>query len=328
MGTETMTAAELFEQVYADNFVRVCKAVNRMMKDADAQLCEDIAQEVFADIWRQMSAGRIFDEPERMFSLLAWLAQRKLAQHFAKLASQRELLSGVAYAVDGSGREAQIEVSEADAGMAPMDVATQVTERISLGAALAVLPPAQRRAVALRVVEDMTLEAVADETGYAPRTVKLHYSQGLTALREAFGVPQRTQQDDAKAARERARKAFLDSVKAGSPLTAAVLANRFGLSESWARLVIKDAGYQRPATARDRIAESVRAGLLGGRWAPGARLSPKVLAEQFEVTDVTVLKVLRVLADEGRIETRSLAPFTGVSYHAPGTTTRHLAAVA
>jgi RNA polymerase sigma-70 factor (ECF subfamily) len=328
MSTETVTAASLFEQIYADNFVRVCKAVNRMMKDSNAQLCEDIAQEVFADIWRQLSAGRTFDEPERMFSLLAWLAQRKLSQYYAKLASQRELLFGVSHAVDGSGREVQIEASEADAGITPVDVATQVTERISMGAVLAMLPPTQRRAVALHVVEDMSIEAVAEETGYAPRTVKAHYGQGLTTLRQALGVAPRTAQDDAKAARERARKAFLDSVKTGSPLAAATLANRFGLSESWARLVIKDAGYQRPAAAQDRIAESVRAGLLGGRWAPGARIEPKALAAQFEVTDNTVLKVLRVLVDEGRIETRPRAPYTGVTYHAPGATTRHLSAVA
>lgn len=325
MTSETMTAAEIFERVYSANFTRLCHFVNRHANDW--QLSEDMAQETFAYFWAQLDAGKAFEDIDRLFPLLARIAHRRLRDHWRKASVARELLSGTPHNSDS--REVPVEVSEADAGLNPVDVAEQVTNRVNIGAALAMLPSKQRRAVALRLVEDMPLAEVAAETGYAERTIRLHYEQGISALRESFGVAERPV-EDVKDRRERARKAFFDSVEAGSPMTYAALATAFGLTPSWARIVINEVGsYQRPESAHDRVTASVLAGLLGGHWAPGHQLNSDALAQQYGVSNALVCKVLRELADDGRLETRPRPGHNGNHYLVPGQpTARHLRAVA
>jgi RNA polymerase sigma-70 factor (ECF subfamily) len=49
-------------------------------------------------------------------------------------------------------------------------------------AVLKTLPPAQRRAVAMYYLLDMSIEQIARETGIAVGTVKAHLSRGRSAL--------------------------------------------------------------------------------------------------------------------------------------------------
>ena len=60
-------------------------------------------------------------------------------------------------------------------------------ERLSLAAALATLPPGQRRVVVLRYVEDLSVESVAEMLGCSEGTVKSQAARGLAKLREVLG---------------------------------------------------------------------------------------------------------------------------------------------
>lgn len=63
------------------------------------------------------------------------------------------------------------------------DHSDAVAARAELDAALALLPPAQRAAVVLRVLEDFSEADAARALGCAPGTVKSNLSRGLTKVR-------------------------------------------------------------------------------------------------------------------------------------------------
>lgn len=61
-----------------------------------------------------------------------------------------------------------------------------LSDRLTLAAALATLPPGQRRVVVLRYVEDLSVESVAHVLGCSEGTVKSQAARGLTKLREVL----------------------------------------------------------------------------------------------------------------------------------------------
>jgi len=61
-----------------------------------------------------------------------------------------------------------------------------VAERLTLAAALATLPPGQRRVGVLRYVEDLSVESVAEVLGCSEGTVKSQAARGLAKLREVL----------------------------------------------------------------------------------------------------------------------------------------------
>ena len=63
--------------------------------------------------------------------------------------------------------------------------------RPALRAALATLPPAQREAVRLRVVDDLPYERVASELGCTPLAARLRVLRGLGSLNRALKGAQR-----------------------------------------------------------------------------------------------------------------------------------------
>jgi RNA polymerase sigma factor (sigma-70 family) len=70
---------------------------------------------------------------------------------------------------------------------APVDVADAATLRVSLCAALAVLPSRQQAVIALRHFEGMTDQEVALALGLSLGTVKTHARRGTAALRRRLG---------------------------------------------------------------------------------------------------------------------------------------------
>jgi len=54
-----------------------------------------------------------------------------------------------------------------------------------------------------------------------------------------------------------------------------------------------------------QVADELRAGIVGGRFWPGARLpSERALAEEFGVSRATIVSALQLLRRDGMIETR------------------------
>jgi RNA polymerase sigma-70 factor (sigma-E family) len=73
-----------------------------------------------------------------------------------------------------------------DAGGSP-DTGTLATDRLTVLAALAKVPPRQRAVLVLRYWEDQPVEAVARALGCSTGTVKSQAARGLQTLRELLG---------------------------------------------------------------------------------------------------------------------------------------------
>jgi RNA polymerase sigma-70 factor (sigma-E family) len=61
-----------------------------------------------------------------------------------------------------------------------------IDDRQPLTAALQQLPPRQRAVLVLRIVQDLSIDEVAEAMRCAPGTVKSQTARGLAALREAY----------------------------------------------------------------------------------------------------------------------------------------------
>jgi hypothetical protein len=184
----------------------------------------------------------------------------------------------------------------------PMDV---VAARITAGQIIAVLDAPVRRALALHLLEDLSIAEVAAETGETERQVKAQVKQGLSALRAQLGV-EVTQQDITQRARDRrelARQVYRDSLAAGRPLTMRALAAQFGCTGAWAHNAVRaEGGMKRPAPARDVARDTLREEIRQGLYPLGTRLPSSIkLAERWDTTFGTVAWALRALAAEGYV---------------------------
>lgn len=128
---------------------------------ADAQ---DLAQEAYARAWQHWPKVSVFDNPEGWVRAVAW-----------RLAANR--WRGV------RRRWA------AQARMGPPDVltASPSPDRVAVVAALQQLPAAQRQAVALHYLLDMSVNDIAYSTGTPAGTIKARLSRGRTALAGLLG---------------------------------------------------------------------------------------------------------------------------------------------
>lgn len=325
MTTETpQSPAQLFEGLYAENFASVRNFL--FSRCGDWQLSEDLAQDVFTTLWQQLSEGKALPEDHKPFSVLARRAQNALYRHRRLSSTSRELLASPRYDTREAGRQVETPIPAAAAESVPPVVEDVAIERFQVGAALAMLKPVQRRAVALRYMEDLPDHEVARQTGYSARTVKLHTSTALNTLRAAFGIPVALPAGVVADRREQARAAYRASVASGEPMTLTMVAKQFGRSLSWARLVIRESGDYQPREAdRDRVVNALRDELSDGKYAPGERMPTcEVLAGRFGVCSGTASWALRQLTAEGWLERRESACKRETGFYA----TTHMAEVA
>jgi RNA polymerase sigma factor (sigma-70 family) len=151
---------ELFDEFYAREFSRIVAVV--LMITASRAVAEEVAQEAFTTAFGQWGRVQGLDKPG------AWV--RRVALNRAKsyrrrLHAERDALPRiglVAVAVDTtSDREVWTEVSR--------------------------LPSRQGQVVALRFVEDLTIEQIADVLGVSPGSVKTHLHRALKRLSSRLG---------------------------------------------------------------------------------------------------------------------------------------------
>jgi RNA polymerase sigma-70 factor (ECF subfamily) len=57
------------------------------------------------------------------------------------------------------------------------------------------LPPSQRDALRLRIVDELEYERVAEELGTSPATARVRVHRGLAALRARLAKPKETDDD-------------------------------------------------------------------------------------------------------------------------------------
>ena len=141
----------------------------------DRATAEDIVQDVLLAVWR--NAGRF--DPERG-TLRAWLLQ---IAHFRILNELRRRSRQPEIVPDADGLMLA-GIPAGDPG--PAEVAWREHRRAVLSSALDDLPPAQRQALSLAFLDDLTHEQVAATLGVPLGTAKTRIRAGLEKLRGAL----------------------------------------------------------------------------------------------------------------------------------------------
>src|SRR5262245_14749398 len=142
----------------------------------DRAAAEDLVQDVFLAVWR--NAGRF--DPERG-TVRAWLMQ---IAHFRILNELRRRSRQPEILPDADGL-VLAGIPAGDPG--PAEATWQEHRRAVLSSALDELPAAQREALGLAFLEDLTHEEVAAELGVPLGTAKTRIRAGLQKLRGTLG---------------------------------------------------------------------------------------------------------------------------------------------
>ncbi|GID97004.1 RNA polymerase sigma24 factor [Amorphoplanes digitatis] len=163
-----------FDELYAAHYADL--TVQLYAYFGDRQEAQDIAQEAFCRAlarWRTVSG---YDDP------VAWI--RRVAWNLA-VSRWRRTRTALGFLRKQRLAEAQV------AGPGP--------ERVALVAALGTLPPAQRRAMVLRYLADMTIAEIADREGVAEGTVKSWLHRARAALAAQLDPTDTTAQEARRA---------------------------------------------------------------------------------------------------------------------------------
>jgi RNA polymerase sigma-70 factor, ECF subfamily len=140
----------------------------------DPSQAEEVAQEVFVEIWRLATR---FD-PTRG-SVRTWavtIAHRRAVDRVRSEQSHRD-------------RQKTLAAAAADPPASPEEGAIEQEDRRRARAALLTLPPQQREALELAYYDGLTHVQIADHLGVALGTVKTRIRDGLIRLRTAMGGP-------------------------------------------------------------------------------------------------------------------------------------------
>lgn len=163
---------EAFEELYERFSSTVFGVVRRTLRDPSQS--EEVAQEVFVELWRQ--AARFDPERGRASTWILTLAHRRAVDRVRTEQSRRNRTDRVA------AREHRREHDE---------VAETVELRLEhqqVRAALDVLTPLQREAVELAYYRGLTYREVAEQLGTPLGTIKTRMRDGLIRMRDALGV--------------------------------------------------------------------------------------------------------------------------------------------
>lgn len=163
---------EAFEALYGRFAATVFGVVRRTLRDPSQS--EEVAQEVFVELWRQ--AARFDPERGRASTWILTLAHRRAVDRVRTEQSRRDRTDRVA------AREHRREHDE---------VAETVELRLEhqqVRAALDVLTPLQREAVELAYYRGFTYREVAEQLGAPLGTIKTRMRDGLIRMRDALGV--------------------------------------------------------------------------------------------------------------------------------------------
>lgn len=146
-----------FDDFYVVTRDRLLHALYAMTGDlAEAQ---DVVQEAYSRAWQRWSSVSSYDDPAAWVRTVAW-----------RLAVSRRRK-----AINRIGAALRLHAITAPAAEPSPDTALIVV-------GLRRLPDAQRRALALHYLCDLSVDAVAEETGVSAGTVKSRLSRGRTAL--------------------------------------------------------------------------------------------------------------------------------------------------
>jgi RNA polymerase sigma-70 factor (ECF subfamily) len=160
-----------FERVYAEHERAVTAAAYRVL--GDAALAQDVAQDVFLRVWRNPHA---YDARRgQLGSYLRLMARSRAIDLYREgqaAGRARDRLAAVA------------PYDEAAPEDRPAEAARRAEERVEVGAALSVLPDAQREALVLTYWAGLTADEIARRASVPLGTAKSRVRLGLAKLRD------------------------------------------------------------------------------------------------------------------------------------------------
>jgi RNA polymerase sigma-70 factor (ECF subfamily) len=150
------TGEPSFDAFYAASAPALVRQLHAMT--GDVALAQDCVQEACARAWQRWSVVGGYDEPAAWVRRVAW-----------RLAVSRL-------------RRVRVGVGLLRRTGPPVDVPEPSSDHVALVAALRRLPEAQRRALVLHHLCDLSVDEVAQETGSPSGTVKARLARGRAAL--------------------------------------------------------------------------------------------------------------------------------------------------
>ena len=158
---------EAFRALYDRYAARVYSFFERRTRDHHASL--DLTAETFARVW--LAARKFRDEAGG--SIGPWLFT--IARRILLASVEKRRLESNARMRLGLLAEREEPQDEPDPAWAD-----------AVEEALETLPPGQREAVQLRVVDELSYDQLADGLGCSPTAARVRVSRGLSALRQAM----------------------------------------------------------------------------------------------------------------------------------------------
>lgn len=155
-----------FQLLFSDFFAPLCLFAHRYIKDKD--VCEDLVQELFYQIWKNRKKIRIKTSTRNYLvtnvknACIDYLRRRELENRFREK--------------QGIELDARINEKETLYGI------TELEEM--LNAALGKLPPTVRKTFEMSRLEAQTYAQIADKCGLSVKTVEAHMSRALKLLRK------------------------------------------------------------------------------------------------------------------------------------------------
>ncbi len=148
----------------------VWSLARRMLRNPDD--AEDAVQEIFLDVWK--NAAKFDDERSSETTFIAMIARRRLIDRI-RSAGRRITADAfedvMAEPVDRADRKMQTSLEADDAVKA-----------------LNSLRPEQRQVLQLSIVQGMSHQEIAEQTGMPLGTVKTHARRGIMQAREFLGL--------------------------------------------------------------------------------------------------------------------------------------------
>lgn len=148
----------------------VWSLARRMLRNSDD--AEDAVQEIFLDVWK--NAGKFDAAQASETTFIAMIARRRIIDRIrfsSRRISADALDDVVVEPMDRSDRKMQASIEANDAVKA-----------------LNALRPEQRQVLQLSIVQGLSHQEIADQTGMPLGTVKTHARRGILQAREFLGL--------------------------------------------------------------------------------------------------------------------------------------------
>lgn len=169
-----MAPASAFIDFYERNAETVLLFFTR--RTLDVELALDLTAETFAQSWRGWPRVRV-DSVEEVQGWLFTIARRQLGRYLRRGQVERRALNQLGFSVPELADDEIAEIERA----AGLDAV-----RSALGAELKKLSEDQRRALQLRIVEELPYPEVARRLGTTEPTARARVSRGLRTLAVAL----------------------------------------------------------------------------------------------------------------------------------------------